>query len=52
MKSFFNIIFIYFFAICINAQASGLTQNIANLVEDSESAVVNISSGKEVNTQS
>ena len=51
MKSFFNIIFISFFAICINAQASGLPQNIANLVEDSASAVVNITSRKEVSSQ-
>ncbi len=51
MKSFFNIIIISFFAICINAQASGLPQNIANLVEDSASAVVNITSRKEVSSQ-
>ena len=51
MKSFLNIIIISFFAICINAQASGLPQNIANLVEDSASAVVNITSRKEVSSQ-
>ena len=51
MKKLYNIILISFFAISTSTFASSLPQNIANLVEDSASAVVNITSKKEISQQ-
>ena len=44
-------VFIIILALSINIKAASLPENIANLVEDSAPAVVNITSRKEVKAQ-